>query len=95
MIKHLYDNPIVSAVIAAVAVAILAWLWKYLAARRESHKIYMFLKDSQRAGEYTFRSAEAISSSTGIPEERVPELCSRHPKIKRNGKKKKSWQIVE
>lgn len=61
---------------------------------RTLRAIYQFLLTSKAGTAFTFRSTEAISSHTKISEERVADLCSNHPKIRRNEKEKQSWTLV-
>jgi hypothetical protein len=88
-------NSIASALVVAVILGALAWLNKWRKDRRDSNKIYQFLIGSAKQTSFQFRSTEAISSDTGIPEDRVANLCSRNKKIKRNEKEKQSWRLVE
>jgi hypothetical protein len=88
-------NAILSALAVAAILGFLAWLNKCWKDRRDSDKIYQFLITSAQQTSYKFRSTEAISSNTGIPEDRVANLCSRHKKIRRNEKEKQSWQLIE
>ena len=74
---------------------LLGFLIKSFRDKKESGKIYNFLLESKMQGKYTFRSTEAISSNTNIPESRIEELCLKHKKIKRNELEKKSWRIVD
>ncbi len=95
-IFHFFStNAILSGLAVAAILGFLAWLNKRLKDRRDSNKIYQFLITSAQQTSFQFRSTEAISSHTGIPEDRVANLCIRHKKIKRNEKEKQSWQLVE
>jgi len=94
MWKIITDNPLVSAIVAGVIVAGLAWIIKKLKDRSDSQKIYKFMKDSETTTAHTFRSTAAISSDTSIPETRVAELCSKDKRIKRNEREKQSWLIA-
>jgi hypothetical protein len=93
MLKIVTDNPLASAIVAGLILAIIFWLIKEIKDKKDSQAIYQFLLDSQKKTEYTFRSTAAISSATRIPESRVAELCSRNKKIKRNELEKQSWKI--
>ena len=95
MIDFFMSNSLGSALAATAIVTLIMWLWKCNKSREDSKKIYNFLLSSKISTNFTFRSTEAISAHTKISESRVAEICSKHPKIKRNEKTKQSWQIVE
>ena len=92
--NNLLVSAIVAALVAAAIIAVLTWTLKSYRDRRDSRKIFDFLLKSKDGTNYCFRSTAAISSDTKIPENRVAELCSRHPKIKRNEKEKQSWRLM-
>jgi hypothetical protein len=95
-IFHFFSaNPILSGLAVAAILGFLAWLNKWRKDRRDNNKIYQYLIKSAQQTSYEFRSTEAISSDTGIPEDRVANLCSRHKKIKRNEKEKQLWKLRE
>ena len=89
------NNQLLSTLVAAALLGLVACVTKRLRDRRDSRKIYEFLRQSKLNTDFRFRSTEAISSATKIPEERIERLCSRHNKIKRNEKEKQSWQLIE
>ena len=89
------NNPLVSALVAAVVLAVLGSASKLYRDHRDSTKVYDLLLKSKHETNFTFRSTEAISSDTKISEKRVAELCTKHRKIKRNEKEKQSWRLVE
>lgn len=86
-----------NALISGIVVIAIGWvgnkIWKWRGDQRDSKTIYDFLLTSKTDVDFTFRSTEAISSHTKIPEKRVADLCSRHPKIRRNEKQKQSWTL--
>jgi len=90
MWKVITDNPLVSAIVAGLILAALAWIVKKLKDRSDSQRIYRFISDSEQ----TFRTTAAISSATHIPESRVAELAPEDKRIKRNELEKQSWRIV-
>jgi hypothetical protein len=95
-IFHFFStNAILSAFAVAAILGFLAWLNSWRKDRRDSNKIYQFLIMSAHQTSFQFRSTEAISSRTGISEDQVANLCSRHKKIKRNEKEKQSWELAE
>lgn len=89
------NNSLGSALAASLIFAVIVWFWKCYKDSKDSKKIYYFLLSSKTETDFTFRSTEAISSYTKITESRVSELCTKHAKIKRNGKTKQSWQLIE
>ena len=93
-IDFISNNNLASALAVAVILAIVGGTWKWFIDSRESKKVYDFLLESKSETDFTFRSAEAISSHTKIPEGRVAYLCSKHPNIVRNKKGKQSWRII-
>lgn len=94
VLNFISNNNIASGLIAAIVFTTFCSLWKWLKDRKDSKKIYEFIVDSRTGTDFTFRSTEFISSHTKIPEDRVAELCSKHPKIKRNEQAKQSWQVI-
>lgn len=94
-VDFISNNKLVSALVAATLIGIFSWFVKFTRDSRDKEKIYKYLQQSRLNTDYTFRSTEAISSDTKIPENRVAELCSRHPSIKRNEKEKQSWRLTE
>ena len=95
VIEFISNNQLVAALLASALLGICSWIVKYWRDCRDYKKIYAFLRQSKLNTSFTFRSTEAISSETNIPEARVESLCSRHVKIKRNGKETQSWQLIE
>ena len=94
MLEFISNNALVSTLIAALVIAAAGGIWKWWHDRKDSQTIYEFLRTSKTGTDFTFRSTEAISSHTKISEKRVAELCSKHPKIRRNKKEKQSWTLV-
>lgn len=94
-LQFISNNNLASALVAAAILAIVGGIWQSNRDRRDSKKIFDFMLKSKAETGFTFRSTEAISSDTKIPEARVADLCSKHPKIKRNEKNKQSWRIVD
>lgn len=94
-LKLVTENSLGSALAAAAIGSVIVWLWKSYRNWSDSKEIYNFLLSSKTETDFTFRSTEAISSHTKIPESRVAELCSKHTKVKRNEKEKQSWRLIE
>ncbi len=94
IIDIISNHQLVSAIVAAVVLALLGRAFTLYCDRGDSAKIYDFLLKSKQEMDFTFRSTEAISSATKISEKRVAELCSKHPKIKRNEREKQSWRLI-
>jgi hypothetical protein len=95
VLDFISNNNLASALIAALVVAAAGGVWKWCHDHQDSKKIYDFMANSGSSTDFTFRSTQAISSNTKIPETRVAKLCSRHPKIRRNENEKQSWTLVE
>ncbi len=93
--KYASENSLFSALIAALLVAAVAGLWRLYRNSRDGKRIYEYLKHSASETGYVFRSTEAISAHTKMPEGRVADLCAKHPKIKRNEKEKQSWRLAD
>jgi hypothetical protein len=88
------NNQVLSGLAVAVILALVGACLKWNRDRRNSQKIYDFMLESQSKTGFTFRSTEAISSATKIPEKRVASLCIKHPNLKRNEKQKQSWKLI-
>jgi|GEM_PF-1315156 len=95
VLQFISNNSLASALAAAAILAIVGATWKWLRDRRDSKKIFDFMMKSKTETDFTFRGTGAISSHTKISESRVADLCSKHPKIKRNEKEKQSWRVVD
>lgn len=95
MMIFISNNPLVAALAAAAIIGLFGWAWRAWHNRKDSKAIYDFLVTSKSGTSYSFRSTEAISSHTKIPEERAAMLCSRHPNIRRNEMEKQSWALVD
>lgn len=94
-LQYISNNNLASALVAAVIFAIVGGLRKWYKNYRDSKKILDFMLRSKAETNFTFRSTEVISADTKISESRVADLCSKHPKIKRNEKEKQSWRLVD
>jgi hypothetical protein len=94
-IQFITNNNLASALVAAAIIGIIGGAWKWQRDHRDRKKILDFMLKSKSNTDFSFRSTEAISSHSGITENRVAELCSKHKQIKRNSKEKQSWRIVD
>jgi hypothetical protein len=94
VLEFISNNALVSALVAALLIAVIGGVWKWWHDRKDSRVIYEFLLASKAGTGFTFRSTEAIASHTKISEDRVAALCSKHPRIRRNEKEKQSWTLV-
>lgn len=92
--EFIKQNQVLAPIVTAAVLGTLGFLYRSYRKYRDGKKIYDFLLKSRTNTDFNFRSTEAISSATKIPETRVAELCSRHKKIMRNEKEKQSWQLV-
>jgi hypothetical protein len=90
-------TPLVVTIVGGAILLLLGWIGTSMSAagrdRRDSAKIYKFLRTSSSEGKWEFRTTHAICAATKIPETRVAELCGGHPKIKRNEKDRDSWHL--
>ena len=94
MLDFISNNALISALIAAAVIAAAGGVWKWWHDRKDSQAIYNFLLTSKARTSFSFRSTAAISSHTRLSEKRVADLCSKHPKIRRNEQEKQSWTLV-
>src|SRR5512135_1841960 len=94
VLEVISNNALASTLIAGGIVAAAGGVWKWWHDRRDSTAIYDYLVSSKLNTDWKFRSTAAISSQTKIPERRVAQLCSKHPKIRRNEKEKQSWTLI-
>lgn len=94
MLAIITNNPLASTLVAAILIATTGQIWKWWRARKDAKTIYDFLVESKARTGFTFRSTEAIASHTKLTEKRVTELCSTHPRIRRNEKEKQSWSLI-
>ena len=85
---------VAEAIIAGIVVAALVILSKSIIDYLATNKIIEFLQCSGENKNYRYRSSQAISSETNIPEDRVHKLCSRCKKIKRSSRQKESWRLA-
>lgn len=82
-----------------IAVSIVATIAAVLVIHKLLHNLVKFKMDESTIlrsfegshGDYQFRSANVISSATGISTERVATVCSKSKAIKRDSKGKESW----
>ncbi len=82
---------------AAIIVSIaggLVGLFKWFPDKRDSDKIYKFLRRSAKERGWAYRTTHAISSATKIPGNRISVLCNRDKRIKRNDKERESWRLI-
>jgi hypothetical protein len=88
------DRILLSAIVGGFAVVFILRAIKSVKDRRDSNRIYEFLRRCARDGEYMFRSSEAISEVTRLPESRIADLCSRHGHIERKKGQRHTWRVV-
>jgi hypothetical protein len=95
MMGHLItERVLVSAIVGSCAVVFILRAIKSVKDRRDSNRIYEFLRRRAKDGEYMFRSSEAISTVTGLPESRIADLCSKHGHIERKEGERHTWRVV-
>jgi len=95
MIDLISNNALISSLVAAAILGLIAWAWKARRDYSDKQAIYSFLLASKTEGKFTFRSTEAIASHTHLSEERVAALCAQDPRIRRNEKEKQSWTLSD
>ncbi len=95
ILNFISNNNLVSGLIVIIVGTMAGGVWKWYRDRRDSRKIYNFMLESKAGTGFTFRTTQAISSATKLPEKRVAGLCNKHPKIKRNEREKQSWRVIE
>jgi hypothetical protein len=64
--QSISNNNLTSALVAAAILAIVGGVWKWTRDRRDSKKIFDFMRKSKAETNFTFRSTGAISSHTKI-----------------------------
>jgi hypothetical protein len=85
---------LVSAIVGGGAVVFILQAIKTVKNRRDSNRIYEFLRRCAKDGQHTFRSSEAISRVTNLPQSRISDLCSKHPHIVRKEQQRHMWRVV-
>lgn len=88
-----FTYQVVGAIAAAIVLGIASGFWQRWQYHLDSRKIVDFLKNSRTAGQYTFRSTQAIASATNLTDRRVEQVCSAHPEIVRNGAELQTWKL--
>jgi hypothetical protein len=90
----LTESVLVSAIVGGCAVVFILRAIKSVKDRRDSNRIYEFLRRCAKDGQYVFRSSEAISTVTQLPESRIADLCSKHGHIERKEGQRHTWRVV-
>ena len=88
------DRVLLSAIVGVFAIVLILRAIKNVKARRDSNRIYEFLRRCAKDGHYMFRSSEAISTVTRLPESRIADLCSKHGHIERKQGQRHTWRVV-
>jgi hypothetical protein len=88
------ERVLVSAIVGGCAVVFILRAIKSIKDRRDSNRIYEFLRRCAKDGKYTFRSSGTISLTTNISQDRISDLCSKHPHIKRKEHERHMWRVV-
>ena len=88
------ERVLVPAIVGGCAVAFILRAIKTVKDRRDSNRIYEFLRGCAKDGQYMFRSSEVISSVTNLPESRIADLCSKHGHIERKERQYHTWRVV-
>src|SRR4030095_12685232 len=88
------ERVLVAAIVGICAVVFILRAIKSVKDRRDSNRIYEFLRRCAKDGQYMFRSSEAISTVTRLPESRIADLCSKHRHIERKEGQRHMWRVV-
>jgi hypothetical protein len=88
------ERVLVAAIVGSCAVVFILRAIKSVKDRRDSNRIYEFLRRCAKDGQYMFRSSEAISTVTRLPESRIADLCSKHGHIERKEGQRHMWRVV-
>ncbi|PYK41043.1 MAG: hypothetical protein DME60_05425 [Verrucomicrobia bacterium] len=88
------DRVLLSAIVGGFAVVFILRAIKNVKDRRDSNRIYEFLRRCAKDGQYVFRSSEAISTVTRLPESRIADLCSKHGHIERKQGQRHTWRVA-
>jgi hypothetical protein len=88
------ERVLVSAIVGVCAVVFILRAIKSVKDRRDSNRIYEFLRRCAKDGQYIFRGSDAISTVTGLPESRIANLCSKHGHIERKQGQRHTWRVV-
>src|SRR5215831_11493190 len=86
---------LVFAIIGAGPVVFVLLAIKTAENRRDSNRIYQFLRRNVKDGQYRFRSSEAISAATNLPVSRIADLCTKHPRIEQKAHERHTWRVVD
>src|SRR4029450_12121985 len=88
------ERVLVSAMVGVCAVVFILRAIKSVKDRRDSNRIYEFLRRCAKDGQYMFRSSEAISTVTRVPESRTADLGRKHRAIERKEGQRHMWRVV-
>jgi hypothetical protein len=94
LINLVTENLLASAFVGGCAVVFILRTIKTVKDRRDSNRIYGFLRRSVKDGQYAFRSTEAISAVTNLPVSRIADLCSKHHHIERKEHERHTWRVA-
>jgi len=81
-----------SAIAGGTSVVFILRAFKNAKDRRDSNRIYQFLRRSVKDGEYRFRSSEAIAAVTHLPVSRIADLAIRHPYVEQKTHERHMWR---
>jgi len=88
------ERVLVSAIVGDCAVVFILRAIKSVKDRRDSNRIYEFLRRCAKDGKYMFRSSGRISGITNLTQSRISDLCSKHPNIERKEHERHTWRVV-
>jgi hypothetical protein len=94
LINLITEKVLASAFLGGCGVVFILRAIKTVKDRRDSNRIYEFLRRGAKDGQYTFRSSGAISTVTNLTESRISDLCSKHGHIARKEGQRHMWRVV-
>jgi hypothetical protein len=82
-----------SAIVGGCSVVLILRAFKTVKDRRDSNRIYQFLRRSVKDRQYRFRSSEAISAVTHLSVSRIADLCTKHPHLEHKAHERHTWRV--
>jgi hypothetical protein len=81
------------AIVCGCSVVFILRAFKTVKDRRDSNRIYQFLRRSVKDGQCRFRSSEAISAATHLSVSRIADLCTKHPHLEHKAHERHTWRV--
>jgi hypothetical protein len=82
-----------SAIVGGCSVVLILRAFKTVKDRRDSNRIYQFLRRNVKDRQYRFRSSEAISAVTHLSVSRIADLCTKHPHLEHKAHERHTWRV--